>query len=68
MHDLILSALPAGTSVPTALLALVAMLAAVALAIVAGVIVTRLVALVAARRHTATTPAAPLVIRNAQRN
>jgi hypothetical protein len=60
----ILDLLPAGTSVPTVLLGVIAGLVIVALSIVAALVITHLVAAIAARRTP--TPSAPIVIRNAQ--
>lgn len=68
MRDAILSALPAGTSVPTALLVVLAAAAGLVLATAAGVTVARLVAIVGAQlsAHRAPTRRAPVIIRNAQ--
>jgi hypothetical protein len=69
MTDLILNLLPAGTSIPTALLLALALLVAVAVVVLVGVALTRLIGATSAHvtsRRRPRHPSLPATIRGAQ--
>ena len=70
MTDLILNLLPAGTSIPTALLLALALLVAVALVVLVGVVLTRIIGATSAHvtsRRRPRHPNLPITVHNAQR-